>query len=116
MLQLSDEQLLEVKRRFNMRAFNIDNEGNRVGPRPVHKETNKKKHPNCKEGRHNCRTPSVQRYNLIVKLLTAKKEGKKDELEDLKKEVGKNAYRIMNEFFLTYCTDPQTQEQVVELR
>jgi hypothetical protein len=60
MHELSDEQLLEVKRRFNLRAFGIDNEGNRVQPKPVHGETNKKKHPDCKEGRHNSRTPTVE--------------------------------------------------------
>jgi hypothetical protein len=58
--QLLDEQLLEVKRRFNIRAFGIDSEGNRVAPKPLHGATDKKKHPNCNEGCPNARTPTVE--------------------------------------------------------
>jgi hypothetical protein len=116
MHQLSDEQLLEVKRRFDLIAFGIDNEGNRVQTKPVHYQTNKKKHPDCKEGRHNSKTPTVERYNLIVKLLQLKKEGKEDELESLKKEVSTKVYNSMNKFFLSTCIDPETKKEVVELR
>jgi hypothetical protein len=106
---------LEVKRKFNLRAFGIDSEGNKVAPKPVHGETNKKKHPDCTVGRHNARTPTVERYNLIVKLLTLKQDGKEEELNTMIKEVGTKTYQSMNDFYLDDCIDPETHQRIVEL-